>query len=132
RSDFWHGSDGLAELSQTQRRPLCGDPTLVILSDRVDGCIIEAAARLGGRESRVGADAAIREFAPVVGGVGEIAPRRNRRIEGGRLDRLWVGKLRDGDLARGGMAALGIAIELLCQIVHFLVLPPILQPAFYR
>ena len=46
-------------MSQTQRRPLCGDPTLVILSDRVDGCIIEAAARLGGRESRVGADAAV-------------------------------------------------------------------------
>src|SRR5262249_20027783 len=115
-----------------RRQPLGGHPAEIIRRQRGKRGGAETAASFRRRHGRGGAAPAGGESPAIIGGIGKIAPRRYRRIERCGFDRIGVGELRDRDLARGGVATFGSAIQLFCQLLHRLVLPPVSQPAFYR
>src|SRR5271156_2505372 len=56
------------------------DPLLILRGDLLDRDIVEAFAGGGAGQAGVGADAPVREVAPVVVGVGEAALRCHRRV----------------------------------------------------
>src|SRR5207302_10926388 len=60
-----------------------GHPALIIFGDRRYRGLIKPTSRLGCRQSRVRTDASVGEFAAVVGRVGEVSARRDRRVGDG-------------------------------------------------
>src|SRR6516165_1652577 len=72
---------------------LASDPAEIILGDGANSGLVEPSARFRGGETGVGPDPSVREFAAVIGGVGKVAARRNRRVEGGGFDRIGTGEL---------------------------------------
>ena len=76
-----------------------------------------------GPNGLVGTDAICAEA--VARGVGEVAGRRHRRIERHRPRGLRIDMPGHRDFRGRGVAALGIAVELLRQLLHRRGLPPI-------
>ena len=87
-----------------------GDPPFVILDKTINSGLVKAFSGFRCRQGRIGADASVRKITPIVGSVGEFAARGDWWIEQSPFDRLGVGELGNGNLARGSMAALGVAV----------------------